>query len=410
MQADLRTEDAVRSAAERIVADSEGCDGPVDQARVLPGAAYTDEDFFEFEKRTIFDTEWLCVAHEREIPAPGDQLNLMILGEPVVILRDASGEVRSYSGVCRHRGHPLFGGVSEENAFGTPCRNAERLVCPYHNWAYDLDGALVAAPFMTKTTPVAKLRESVRLPQIAVSVFHGLVFINLAGAPDTVAAGLRAFGEEVANYGLNELVALPATVRTDLPWNWKLHHENAMEPYHTAFVHRGIHEEAPPRLAQFCDVEEGASAVMHPTYLVSEDVGLAVGAGEDGLLSPRIEGLSQEQRSRIMFASLMPTLFIILQPTFVSLSFVLPQSAGSMTLRRVDLYPKTAVEQAGFMAAYEAQVGARSVAIDQDTVTTTVVQEAYSSRWFGRGPLSYLEQPIVQLNAWLLSRYRAALD
>jgi phenylpropionate dioxygenase-like ring-hydroxylating dioxygenase large terminal subunit len=409
MPVDLRPSEAALETAARIVADSEGCDGPVAEARVLPGDAYTDANFFEFEKRAIFDQEWLCVAHEREIPNPGDQLNLMILGEPVVILRDTSGEIRSLSGVCQHRGHPLFGGVSEENSFGKPCLNAERLVCPYHNWTYDLDGALVSAPFMTKTTPVAKLRETVRLPEIAVSVFHGLVFINLSGGEDTVATSLKAFGEEVANYGLTELVALPGTVRTDLPWNWKLHHENAMEPYHTAFVHRGIHEEAPPRLAQFCDFADDASAVMHPTYLVSEDVGLAVGAGDDGLLSPRIETLTQEQRSRIMFASLMPTLFIILQPTFVSLSFVLPQTAGTMTLRRVDLYPKAAVEQEGFYEAYAAQVGARSQAIDQDTATTSALQEAFSSRWFGRGPLSYLEQPIVQLNTWLLRRYRAGL-
>jgi phenylpropionate dioxygenase-like ring-hydroxylating dioxygenase large terminal subunit len=398
--------EAALAAAARIVADSEGCDAPIAEARVLPGAAYTDEAFFEFEKKAIFDSEWLCVAHEREVPDPGDQLNLMILGEPVVILRDTDGEIRSFSAVCQHRGHPLFGGVAD-TGFGLPCQNATKLVCPYHNWTYDLGGKLVSAPFMTETTPVPELRKKVALPPIAVSVFHGLVFINLSGAEDTVAESLRAFGEELTNFKLTDLVALPTTVRKDLPWNWKLHHENAMEPYHTAFVHRGIHDEAPPRLAKFEDVDVDAGAVMHPTYLVNEDVGLATGG--DGLLSPRIEGLTKEQRARIMFASVMPTMFIILQPSFVALSFVLPQTAGTMTLRRVDLYPKAAVEQEGFAEAYAAQVNARQEAIDQDTATTSALQEAFSSRWFGRGPLSYLEQPIVQLNTWLLQRYRAGL-
>jgi phenylpropionate dioxygenase-like ring-hydroxylating dioxygenase large terminal subunit len=396
------------SVVARILADAQGCDGPVAEARVLPGGAYTSEEFFAFEKEAIFDKEWLVVAHENEIPTPGDQLDLVVMGEPIVVLRDTSGEVRCYSAVCRHRGHPLFGGVSDAG-FGLPCQNGQRLVCPYHNWQYDLDGKLVAAPFMQQTTPVPELRKTIALQELPVSVFHGLVFVTFdVDAEDTVAPRLKQFGDEVANYQLTELVALPTTVRKDLPWNWKLHHENAMEPYHTAFVHKGIHEEAPPRLAQFIDAPDDANAVLHPTYLVSEDVGLATGGGDDGLLSPRIEGLTAEQRSRIMFASVMPTMFIILQPTFVALSFVLPQTAGTMTLRRVDLYPKAAVEQPGFQAAYAAQVEARQEAIDQDTVTTAALQEAFSSRWFGRGPLSYLEQPIVQLNRWLLQRYRAA--
>jgi phenylpropionate dioxygenase-like ring-hydroxylating dioxygenase large terminal subunit len=407
MPVDLRPSDTALSTAARVVADSQGCDAPVAQARVLPGEAYTSEAFFEFEKSAIFDKEWLCVAHQGEIPNPGDQLNLVVLGEPIVVLRDASGEIRCYSAVCQHRGHPLFGGVSGFKP-GLPCHNSERLVCPYHNWTYDLGGNLVAAPFMQQTTPVSELRQTISLPQISVSVFHSLVFVNLTAAPDTVAQSLRDFGTEITNYQLSELVALTGPVRTDLPWNWKLHHENAMEPYHTAFVHKGIHDEAPPRLAQFIDAAADANAVLHPTYLLNEDVGLATG-GEDGLLSPRIETLTTEQRSRIMFASVMPTMFIILQPTFVALSFVLPQTAGTMTLRRVDLYPKAAVEQEGFAAAYAAQVNARQEAIDQDTVTTSALQEAFSSRWFGRGPLSYLEQPIVQLNTWLLRRYRAGL-
>ncbi|MHA3701316.1 aromatic ring-hydroxylating oxygenase subunit alpha [Jatrophihabitans sp. YIM 134969] len=400
--------DAARSAARDVLAEAVDCDGPVADARILPGRAYTDEEFFEFEKRAVFDREWLCVAHTSEIPNAGDQLNLVILDEPVVVLRDTTGEVRAYSAICQHRGHPLFGGVAG-TGMGLPCQNGERLVCPYHNWTYDLDGTLVAAPFMQKTTPVSELRRTVKLPEIAVSVFHGLVFVNFTAQPDTVASSLKAFGEEIAAFQLPELVAMPTTVREDLPWNWKLHHENAMEPYHTAFVHRGIHEEAPPKLAQFCDFDpEVDGAVMHPTYLVDAEVGLATGSDEK-LLSPRIEGLSEEQISRIMFASVMPTLFIILQPSFVALSFVLPQSAQKMTLRRVDLYPKAAVEQEGFREAYAKQVLARQVAIDQDTDTTSAMQKAFSSRWMGRGPLSYLEQPIVQLNQWLLRRYRASV-
>jgi phenylpropionate dioxygenase-like ring-hydroxylating dioxygenase large terminal subunit len=57
-------------------------------------------------------------------------------GIPLVITRDAGGELRAFVNVCRHRLHP----VVTENG------NARQLRCSYHGWTYGLDGQLRHAP------------------------------------------------------------------------------------------------------------------------------------------------------------------------------------------------------------------------------------------------------------------------
>jgi phenylpropionate dioxygenase-like ring-hydroxylating dioxygenase large terminal subunit len=397
---------AAVAAGRRLLADADGCADPVASARLLPRAAYVDPDVFEFEKYTVFAREWLCIAHENEVPEPGDVLALTVVDEPLLVVRGADGDVRVLSAICQHRGHPLFeglGAVGEDAG----CIKAKRFTCPYHNWVFGLDGRLVAAPSMQETTPVESLRATVALPTVRSEVFHGLVFVNFDEGAAPLAPTLGKLDEELATFGLSELVAMPGYTRTGLGWNWKLHHDNALEPYHTAYVHRGVHEAAPATNARFCDFDRGDGQVMHPTYLVSEDASLDNQSG--ARLTATIPGLGDEQRQRVMFASVPPLLFAILQPTFVSLSFVLPVAHDEIALRRVDLYPKVAVEEEGFADAYAAQKSRKKVAIDQDQATLLALQRGYRSRYAPRGPLSWLEATIPQMSSWVLDSYAAGL-
>ena len=57
------------------------------------------------------------------------------------MVRDAAGEVRVLSRVCRHRAMPVVSGSGRARTF----------VCPYHTWTYALDGRLLGAPQMSQT-------------------------------------------------------------------------------------------------------------------------------------------------------------------------------------------------------------------------------------------------------------------
>jgi phenylpropionate dioxygenase-like ring-hydroxylating dioxygenase large terminal subunit len=392
--------------ARRVVDAADGATAPVAQARILPPEMYIADEFWEFEKLAIFSQEWLCIGHVSEIANPGDHLPITVLDEPLIMARDEGGEVRVLSAICQHRGHPLYAGLAEREPTA-PCLNASRLVCPYHNWVYRLDGSLVAAPSMNETTPLEELRRTIRLAEIRTEIFHGMVFVNFDALAAPLAPTLTKLDAELATYGVDELVAMAPTVRTGLSWNWKMHHENALEPYHTDFVHRGVHESAPSRLARFEDFDAGDGQVMHTTYLISEEADLATASGER-VLSP-IPGLTSEQRQRILFASVPPLLFGIFQPTFVSMSILLPSGPGTMDLRRLNLYPKSSIESDGFDAYYRQQADRKQIAIDQDQVTLEAMHKAYASRFVPPGRLAALERTIPQMNTWLMERYTRAL-
>ncbi len=194
---------------------------------------------------------------------------------------------------------------------------------------------------------------------------------------------------------------------TNLKWNWKLHHENALESYHTDFVHKGFHASVPSELTQFMAFAPGDGQVMRWTGFKEGDSDLYQGKG--GTL-PEIEGLTREQRRRVMFVSLMPTVILVLQPGSVVLSVLNPRSAGTIEMRRVTLYPKSAASHPYYKRITDENFERMKVILSQDGVTQEALQVAYQSRYTPHGRLSRLESAIPQLNAWVLERYQKGLN
>ncbi len=104
---------------------------PVAEARGLPGAAYTSEEFYQLEQERLFPRTWMGVAFAHEIPDPGDAIPVTVAGLPVILLRDKKGEIRAFHNVCRHRAALVL---------REPEKGLSNLRCPYHAWTYGLDG------------------------------------------------------------------------------------------------------------------------------------------------------------------------------------------------------------------------------------------------------------------------------
>ncbi len=393
--------------ARQVVGRTEFSILPVKEAELLPPEAYVSEKFWAFEKYAIFFREWLCIAHVNEVANAGDYLPLTVLNEQIVVVRDEKSNVRVLSAICRHRGHPLVGGVMENPKPGQ-CLNASRLVCPYHNWVYGLDGRLLGAPSMRETTPVSILRDKMHLPEIKSEIFHGLIFINFSDDAPPLAPALAKLESEFASYGLENLLPGHVFPQESLKWNWKLHHENALEPYHTSYIHKGYHDAVPSDLTEFCEFEVGDGQVMRTTGFAKTTGDLFEKSGSRRL--PDIEGLSVEQRSRVLFISIMPCAVAVLQPSFVTITFLSPVSAGVMNSRRINLYSKAATEVPEFDRIREEQFERMKVIIMQDAVTQAALQVAYHSKYMPPGRLSYLENAITQLNTWVVDKYKRGLD
>ena len=208
----------------------------------LPSRYYTDPDIFELEKERIFYRSWVYFCHASQIAEPGDYLADTIIDDPVFVLRDRKGELRGYHNVCQHRAHHLLEGAGNVKA---------TITCPYHAWAYGLDGTLRTARNCEHVPGFDKAEFSLR--PVQVEEMCGLVFVNL----DSEAPPLA---EQAPN--------LAADIQSELPyWNdlslsevydfggramdagWKVVIDNYLECYHCEVAH-----------PQFCDL------IRMPTY------------------------------------------------------------------------------------------------------------------------------------------------
>jgi phenylpropionate dioxygenase-like ring-hydroxylating dioxygenase large terminal subunit len=393
--------------AREVLADCRRCADPIASAQILPREAYVSEDFWAFEQWAIFSRQWLFVGHVNQVPEPRDYLARTIVGEPILITRDEAGQVRVLSAVCQHRGHPIVGGLKALPP-GAPCQNARNLVCPYHGWTYRMDGRLHWAPEMDQTVPLDELRREIRLPEIRSEIFHGLIFVNFDDRAAPLAPSLATMAREIEAFDLVDMVPMPVRVDADIGCNWKAHHENALEPYHTDHVHQRTHASAPANLSKFMEFLPGDGAIMTTTDFASADADLFSKDGRSAV--PVIAALNAQQRRRLLFVSVMPTFFGVFQPSAVMLTLVLPRGAGRMDTHRFALYPKTTAAAPGFAELVERQIAAQGAVIEEDLITQNAVQAARHSRFTPRGRLSWLEATIPQMNQWLLERYQSALD
>ena len=128
--------------------------------------AYVSPAIFELEMRRIFERTWVYVAHESQLPAAGDYITTTIGTQPVIVTRDTRGVVHVLLNRCRHRGSIV-------------CRlasgRAAQFMCPYHNWVYASDGALIS--FAQKEGYPQDLdRADLGLARAAVGTYGGLIF------------------------------------------------------------------------------------------------------------------------------------------------------------------------------------------------------------------------------------------
>ena len=382
-------------------------------APMLPRECYTSKAFFEFERDAIFAHNWMCVGRSAQIPNHGDCFGVSVAGEPAIVARTRTGDIRVLGAVCQHRGHVLN------------C-NADRpeglLRCPLHYWTYDLEGRLVGAPRMGDM--LSQLRDTVRLPQIRYEIWHGFIFVNLDGKAPPLGPSLAKLDPYWDGYGEDELVTVPpVTAATPVPWNWKVNLENFTDAYHTEFVHRGTHDFAPSLHAAlpgggvtFTPMADGDNAIVRTVPMLQADGGMMSDGWGAEASFPAIESLSLEQRSRLTFAMVPPNLQLMFAPGVVSYTLLLPAGVTE-TFASSDrvtgggwILPKSTLALPDFPDRAAAVLEGASKIWAQDVPVNNAMQAGKRSRFMPDGRYGPLETTLVQFNAWLLRSYHRALD
>jgi phenylpropionate dioxygenase-like ring-hydroxylating dioxygenase large terminal subunit len=202
----------------------------------VPKGRYTSPEFAALERDKLWPHVWQMACRLEEIPRPGDYVVYEIVDQSIIVVRVDERTVKAYHNACRHRATQL--------ATGCGHFDGGRIVCPFHGWAWKLDGAcsfvLDRHEFrgggLDLDDPELCLREC------RVALWIGCVFINMdPQAPPFEAhiAPIRDYLEPL----LIDRMHFYWHKRTELRANWKVAQEAFLEGYHTP----GTHPQLPSR-------------------------------------------------------------------------------------------------------------------------------------------------------------------
>src|ERR1700728_999196 len=128
---------------------------------------FVSDDICRLEMERIFNRTWIFLAHETEIPQPGDFVSRNMGQVPVVVVRDNDGRTHALLNSCRHRGAKVCRADSG---------NVRRFVCPYHGWTYEQSGRLVTTTFDKHFPTGFDFSEHGLVPVPRLEVYKGLIF------------------------------------------------------------------------------------------------------------------------------------------------------------------------------------------------------------------------------------------
>jgi p-cumate 2,3-dioxygenase subunit alpha len=194
-------------------------------------SAYTSAEILERERESVFRRNWLYVGHTSEIPEPGDYLTRSLLGEPLILARDASGEVHVFFNACRHRAALVC-----REATG----NAEEFRCFYHGWIYKNSGELFAVTNKDAFPPSFE-QDDLGLESPRFDVYRDFVFMTFdrdAVALDAYLESIRPYLDPIIDQSLDgQMEILRGSHLYSMGGNWKLILENSIDGYHALPVH-----------------------------------------------------------------------------------------------------------------------------------------------------------------------------
>jgi glycine betaine catabolism A len=351
---------------------------PFGKSSTLPSEAYTSESVFRWELDHFFDRTWVCVGRSEDLRSAGDQRAVAIGLESALLTRGEEGGLHAFYNVCRHRGHELL-----ETGCGT---NQKFIRCPYHAWAYGLDGALAGAPGFGKLAGFD--RDGYSLVPLRIVEWHGWLFANASGDAPAFGDHIGNLGELIKNHRPEELVA-GARHDYEVAANWKVITENYHECYHCSVIHPEFSRVSPPTSS--LNLEPEGLWVGGPMDLAEGTQTMSL-SGESQ--APTLPHLAEGQERKVYYFGLFPNLLLSVHPDYIMTHRLRPLAPDRTAIECEWLFSREAVEAQGFDPSYASDFW--DITNRQDWRACEGVQRGVSSRGYRQGPLSPREDAVYQ--------------
>ena len=198
------------------------CESSIESAVGLPISWYFDPEILEIERRELFAQGPTYAGHVSMVANEGDYIALGGQHAGRLLVKH-NNRVQLVSNVCRHR--------QAEMLTGSGC--AKHIVCPVHNWAYDLNGRQVAAPHFA-------VNPCLDLDRHELTEWKGLLY----SGPRDVRQQLAPLASWTELSSTDMVLERVDEEEHDL--NWKMFLEVYLEDYHIGVVHPGFRAFADP--------------------------------------------------------------------------------------------------------------------------------------------------------------------
>lgn len=197
---------------------------------------YVSEELFALEQQHFFANTWTYLGHASQVPVSGDYIAVDIAGRPLLMVRQADGGIRVLYNRCAHKGSQLA---------TDPAGNLGRTIrCPYHAWAYKLDGTLLAVPAQAgyENTRLKDCETGRGIAAVAnVAVYRDFVFVKLSDAGpgfETYFGDVLQSLDNLADRSpRGKLRVEGGVLRNVIHCNWKMYLENINDTVHPLSAH-----------------------------------------------------------------------------------------------------------------------------------------------------------------------------
>ena len=206
-------------------------------------ARYTSREFAALEAEHLWPKVWQMACRLEHLPDVGSYVTYEVADVGLIVVRTAEDTIKAFHNSCLHRGTTLAEG---EGKVGV-------LRCPFHAWTWNLDGTIRSVPAewdFGHADPA-----TLRLPEAAVAVWGGFVFVN----PDPQAEPFERYshplGEHFADHPRDDRYLFAHAGRI-IEANWKAAMEAFLETYHVAATH--------PHTVRFANDNESQNDTLGP--------------------------------------------------------------------------------------------------------------------------------------------------
>ena len=379
----------------RKLTGAEDFDGLTQATASLPASSYIDPDWYQLELERIFYHHWIYLCHASTLEQARSFRRFKIGQQDIFLVRHDNGELHGFYNTCRHRGSILC--QEQAGKF-----SGKLIRCPYHQWAYGLDGELIATTSHAEAADFDK--SDYPLLPISVKQWRGGIFVSLAEDPPELDQSFERGADRTENWPLQNLVVGHRWSKL-MQCNWKIFWENFNECLHCPNIHPELCDLVPiygRRISYYRDTpnwQEHENST-DPRYAGGLKEGAHSWSFSGNASGETFADLTQEEieRGQSYFVSL-PSVFIAAHVDYMRSVRILPLGPEQTEIEVEWLFPPATLERADFDLADITEFAI--LVMQQDARASELNQQGLHSLRFDRGVLMPEEHYVKGFQDWV---------